>query len=223
MNQNRVLRAGRRVVAPGPPPGSNAWDDELDACVTAAVRGDRDAVARVLRMIQPVVVRYCRARLGTTRSITSAEDVAQEVCLAVLRALSRYEKQDRSFLAFVYGIAAHKVADAYRDAARNRSEPMTSVPEVPDLSPGPEQRAMGIEAGEEMGRLLGALSARYREILLLRVVDGLSVLETAQLVGATPGTVRVVQHRALARLRQAIARSPVQAEGGVSRYDRPQA
>jgi RNA polymerase sigma-70 factor (ECF subfamily) len=100
---------------------------------------------------------------------------------------------------------------------------MTSVPEVPDLSPGPEQRAMGIDVSEETGRLLEALSARYQEILLLRVVDGLSVLQTAQLVGATPGTVRVVQHRALARLRQAIARAPVQAEGGVSRYDRPQA
>ena len=201
------------MVAPGPPPAINDGDAELDACVAAAALGDRDATARVLRMIQPRVVRYCRARLATTRGITSADDVAQEVCLAVITALTRYEKQGRSFFAFVYGVAAHKVADANRVAARNRSEPVTSVPDAPDLSPGPEQRALGIEASGEMSRLLEVLSPKHREILLLRVVDGLSATETAQVVGATPGAVRVAQHRALVRLRQAIT-PPVRVEKG---------
>ena len=43
-------------------------------------------------------------------------------------------------LAFVYGIAAHKVADAHRAAARNRSEPVADVPDEPETDAGPEQR-----------------------------------------------------------------------------------
>ena len=67
-------------------------------------------------------VKYCRSRIGRyERSYASADDVAQEVCLAVLTALPAYREQGRPFLAFVYGIASHKVADAHRSAARNRA------------------------------------------------------------------------------------------------------
>ncbi|WP_367138876.1 RNA polymerase sigma factor ShbA [Saccharothrix sp. HUAS TT1] len=176
-----------------------------EAYVEASVRGDRRAVEALLAKIRPVVVKYCRARLGGgQRSSTSAEDVAQEVCLAVLKALPSYREQGRPFMAFVYGIAAHKVADAHRAAARNRAE---SVPELPDSAgaePGPELRALQGELSDRMGRLLDVLPERQREILVLRVVLGLSAEETAASVGSTPGAVRVAQHRALARLRKAM-------------------
>ena len=104
--------------------------ERLDAVVAEAVAGNRDALREVLETIRPIVVRYCRARVGTTeRSGLSADDVAQEVCLAAITALPRYKDQGRPFLAFVYGIAAHKVADAHRAAARNRSDPTDVVPE----------------------------------------------------------------------------------------------
>ena len=91
--------------------------DGLDASVSAAVEGDPQAVGRVLASIRPLVVRYCRARVGRQeRSFASADDVAQEVCLAVLTALPSYRNQGRPFLAFVYGIAAHKASlDAVAD------------------------------------------------------------------------------------------------------------
>jgi RNA polymerase sigma-70 factor (ECF subfamily) len=49
------------------------------------------------------------------------------------------------------------------------------------------------------------LPEKQREIVVLRVVVGLSAEETADAVGSTPGAVRVVQHRALARLRKVLA------------------
>ncbi|PSL58048.1 RNA polymerase sigma-70 factor (ECF subfamily) [Saccharothrix carnea] len=176
-----------------------------ESYVEGAVRGDRRSVEALLARIRPAVVKYCRARVGHgQRSSASAEDVAQEVCLAVLKALPNYREQGRPFLAFVYGIAAHKVADAHRAAARNRAE---SVPELPDsagVEPGPELRALQGELSERMGRLLDVLPDRQREILVLRVVLGLSAEETAVAVGSTPGAVRVAQHRALTRLRKAL-------------------
>ena len=179
--------------------------ERLDAVVAEAVAGNRDALREVLEIIRPIVVRYCRARVGTTeRSGLSADDVAQEVCLAAITALPRYRDQGRPFLAFVYGIAAHKVADAHRAAARNRADPTDVVPERYSVEAGPEQMALDSESSARMNRLLSVLPERQREILILRVVVGMSAEETAEAVGSTAGAVRVAQHRALARLKTEI-------------------
>ncbi|MGB6182516.1 MAG: sigma-70 family RNA polymerase sigma factor [Rhodococcus sp. (in: high G+C Gram-positive bacteria)] len=174
----------------------------LDSAVAAAARGDRGALSVVLESIRPVVVRYCRARVGAgERGQLSADDVAQEVCIAVMTALPRYEDQGRPFMAFVYGIASHKVADAHRSSSRNKSEPMADVPDVMSTDEGPEQRALDSEAGRRMNELLSTLSEKHREILVLRLVVGLSAEETAAAVGSTAGAVRVAQHRAIAKLK----------------------
>ena len=60
------------------------------------------------------------------------------------------------------------------------------------------------EAAERMNKLLAVLPEKQREILILRVVVGMSAEETAEAVGSTAGAVRVAQHRALARLKTEI-------------------
>lgn len=180
--------------------------ERLDAAVAEAVAGSRDALREVVEIIRPIVVRYVRARIGATERVgLSADDVAQEVCLAAIQALPRYQDQGRPFLAFVYGIASHKVADAHRAAARNRSEPTDEVPERFSLDTGPEQMAINSDSAARMQKLLQVLPEKQREILTLRIVVGMSAEETAEAVGSTPGAVRVAQHRALARLKSEIA------------------
>lgn len=180
--------------------------DSLNDDATAAVRGDREALVRVLEVIRPIVARYCRARVGPSqRGYVSADDVVQEVCLAVITALPRYRDQGRPFLAFVYGIASHKVADAHRGAARNRAEPVAELPDAEIDTAGPEQRALDADAGERMASLLDTLPERQREILVLRLVVGMSAEETAAAVGGTAGAVRVAQHRGLAKLKDTLA------------------
>ncbi|GAA4926772.1 RNA polymerase sigma-70 factor (ECF subfamily) [Actinomycetospora succinea] len=175
--------------------------DEIDRLVAAVVEGDRRALNQLLMILRPLVVRYCRSRLGAERGGVAADDVAQEVCLAVLKSLPTYTDQGKPFLAFVYGIAAHKVVDAHRHAGRDRSEPTDDVPEGFTDAVGPEQAALEMSASAEMRELLAQLPAKQREILVLRVVVGLSAEETALAVGSTPGAVRVAQHRAVAKLR----------------------
>lgn len=187
------------------PPSMTIPGERLDAVVADAVAGDRDALREVLETIRPIVVRYCRARVGAAeRSGLSAEDVAQEVCVAAMMALPRYRDQGRPFLAFVYGIAAHKVADAHRAAGRNKADPTDVVPERMSVDAGPEQQAINSDASARMDALLQVLPEKQREILILRVVVGMSAEETAEAVGSTPGAVRVAQHRALARLKSEI-------------------
>ena len=124
--------------------------------------------------------------------------------MAVLGALSRYGDEPESFLPFVYGIAAHKVADHYRRAGRDRSDPAADVPDGIDLGASPEQQMMAADLRNRLEQLLGTLAPRQREILVLRLIVGLSAQETATAVGLTPTAVRVTQHRALAKLRGAL-------------------
>ncbi len=186
----------------------SSTSEDVDSDVAAAAQGDRAALGRVLEFVRPMVVRYCRSRVGAAeRGHLSADDVAQEVCLAVMTALPRYRDQGRPFMAFVYGIAAHKVADAHRSAGRNKADSMAEVPDVVSTEGGPEQFALESETSRQMSSLLATLSDKHREIIVLRLVVGLSAEETAAAVGSTAGAVRVAQHRALAKLKNEVAKA----------------
>jgi RNA polymerase sigma-70 factor, ECF subfamily len=155
----------------------------------------------LLAHVRTIVHRYCRARLGRLPgSEHAADDVAQEVCLAVLSALPRYRDEGRPFEAFVFGIAAHKVADAQRSAMR-AAVPTDEMPDEPDLGPGPEDHALRNSDAALVRGLLDRLPVTQRELLILRVAVGLSAEETGNALGMSTGAVRVAQHRALARLR----------------------
>jgi RNA polymerase sigma-70 factor (ECF subfamily) len=148
-----------------------------------------------------MIVRYCRARLGRIAGhYHVADDVAQEVCIAVLSALPRYRDMGRPFASFVFGIASHKVADAVRHAAR-LAVPTEDLPDGPDEQPGPEETVVAYLEAERARALLARLPSHLRELLILRVVTGLSAEETGNVLGMSAGAVRVAQHRALARLR----------------------
>jgi RNA polymerase sigma-70 factor (ECF subfamily) len=180
--------------------------DDLDDIVDRAVAGNAAAISELLGRIHPMVVRYCRARLsGGHRSLSTADDIAQEVCMAVLTALPSYRREGRPFIAFVYGIAGNKVVDAHRAAGRSKSNPMADVPDMVAGDPTPEDLVVGASVASRMHELLKVLPATQREILIMRVGTGLSAEETAEALGTTPGAVRVAQHRALAKLRSLVA------------------
>jgi RNA polymerase sigma-70 factor, ECF subfamily len=166
-----------------------------------AAGGQPAAIELLLQQIRPMVVRYCRARLGQiTGHYQVADDVAQEVCIAVLYALPRYQDMGRPFVSFVFGIASHKVADARRYAAR-LAIPTEDLPDGPDGRPGPEETVVADLEAQRARALLGRLPPHQRELLALRVLTGLSAQETGETLGMSAGAVRVAQHRALARLR----------------------
>jgi RNA polymerase sigma-70 factor (ECF subfamily) len=171
--------------------------------VDRARQADPDATAALLAHLRPGIVRYCRARLGRVGgAYTTADDVAQEVCLALLRAMPRYRDEGRPFAAFVYGIAAHKVADAQRAAVRDGdTAPVDTLADHPDAAPGPEQQALRTDVARRLSGLLAQLSEQQREIILLRVAVGLPADEVGAIVGMSAPAVRVAQSRALARLR----------------------
>ncbi|CAM3863358.1 ECF RNA polymerase sigma factor SigD [Corynebacterium belfantii] len=176
---------------------------ELERLVPAAAAGDKTALQRIISMVYPQVLRYARTRLSGGRHPTP-EDVAQEICLAVATSIAKFVDQGKPFMAFVYGIASNKVADAHRLYSRDLSNPTDEVPETEIDNDTPESFALLAAGSNRVQQLLDLLGDKPREILTLRVFVGLSAEETAEIVGSTPGAVRVAQHRALATLRKAI-------------------
>ena len=125
--------------------------------------------------------------------------------MAVVSALQTYQPKGLSFRGFVYGIAAHKVTDAFRASGRDRTEAVAEPPDTPVTAEGPEHRVLDAERDAALRALLAHLTPRQREVLVLRLAVGVSAEETAEAIGSTPGAVRVTQHRALLRLRRIIA------------------
>ena len=78
--------------------------------------------------------------------------------MAILTALPTFRREGKPFLAFVYGIASHKVADAHRSAARTRSMPVAQVPDAASTERGPEQFVVASSAAAVVEELLGHLA-----------------------------------------------------------------
>lgn len=191
-------------------PSSASDPGAMSALARSAAEGDEQATNDLMREVHVVALRYCRARLGSYASGRQlADDIAQEICIAVLRGLERYEHRGLPFEAWVYSIAHRKVADAQRRLHRSKDVTFAELPDMTDESPTPEQSAIHQAEVGWATELLDKLPEKFREVLILRIAAGLSAESTGRTLGMTAGAVRVTQHRALARLRALAADSMV--------------
>jgi RNA polymerase sigma-70 factor (ECF subfamily) len=169
----------------------------FDEVLAAAATGAEWAVTRLYREYQPALLSYLRFR-----DRAEAEDLAQEVWQGIGRGLARFEGDEAAFRAWLFTIARRRVADLRRHRARRPADP---VPEEQFAGrPGvddPEGSVLArLATDEAVARIAAALPPAQAEIVILRVVAGLDATQVAAIVGKRPGTVRVMQHRALRRL-----------------------
>ena len=172
-------------------------DDDLLAAVAA---GDRSAFAALFRRRRPEVYRFA---LHITGEPAAAEDVTQEVFIAVMRDASRYERGRSSVVAWLCGIARNQ---ARRRLERDKRLVAFNADEE-DGPPGIEAaqvdpladltRAEGIES---LRRAVLSLPLRYREAVVACDLQELSYLDAAEALGCAVGTVRSRLHRARALL-----------------------
>jgi len=178
--------------------------DVDDQTLAAARGGEEWALAALYRAHQPAL----RAFLAR-RAPGEADDLAAETWLGVARGLTSFTGDAAAFRPWLYTIARRRVLDAHRWGRRH---PTASLPEEGDepASRWPSQpgTAEVVEAHEEaldlLGRVARALPTSQRDAVLLRVVAGLSVTETAAVLGRSPAAVSALTHRALRRLAAAL-------------------
>lgn len=175
----------------------------LRRLVPAAQAGDRAALDQVLRIVHPIVLRGCRARMGNGHGHLDPEDTAQDVLCAVADGIGGFDPV-RPFLGWVAAITGHKASDAFRRHYRDPTSPVDEVPDHVDPGDTPEPALLRAELADELRVLLAQLPQAHQTILVLRLIERVSVAETAATLGMTAGSVRVAQHRALRRLRELV-------------------
>jgi RNA polymerase sigma-70 factor (ECF subfamily) len=134
-----------------------------------------------------------------------ADDLASETWISAAQGLSRFAGNGDEFRAWLFTIARHRLIDARR---KDKRRPPTSsaddaTTEMPAQGPSPEEMVAAASAGDDAARrIVALLPADQADVILLRVVGGLSVDEVAGIMGKKPGTVRVLQSRGLKRLQK---------------------
>jgi RNA polymerase sigma-70 factor (ECF subfamily) len=171
--------------------------DQEHEWLQRARRGDPDAVGELYRRYARAVYRYAFYRLGDPER---AEDVTADVFVRALEALPRFRERGVPFSAWLYRIAAARVADEFR---RRRRRPTQSVPwELVEGSPSPEEKAEERFTAEQLRRLVGQLPEIQQQVVVLRFVERLSHAEVARILRRSEGAVRVLQYRALQTLKR---------------------
>lgn len=179
------------------------------AIVDAAIAGDEAALAELYNLYFPRVYRYILARMGNPYD---AEDLTEEVFLRVLDAIGRFQWREAPFSAWLFRIAHNAVISQRRkEGARGRSSPLSEA--LPVDSQGPEEMVENRLALNEVMKAADTLPEAQRRVIGYRFAAGLTVAETARAMGKGEGNVKVIQHKAIAKLREMLTqRSKVHEE-----------
>lgn len=159
---------------------------------------DGETFDALYRRISPRLQRFVRRA-----EPREADDIVSDVWLAVARYIPRFRGDAEGFEALVFTIARRRISDHRRRRARRRTD--TAAGEVFCERPGddePETDAVdGLCTRETIEALVRRLPPSQVEVVVLRVMYGLPVERVAALLGRSPGSVRILHHRALKRLR----------------------
>ena len=183
---------------------------DFDESLAAAQAGDEDGFAMLWRELHPPLIRYLRVLVAS-----SADDVASECWLQVIRSLGSFRGDQAGFTSWLFTIARSKVIDSKRREKRRPTEPLDDEPgdrcAAPDDTESLVMRRLDMESALKM---LAELPAEQAEIIMLRVVADLDVASVAEIVRKSQGAVRATTHRALISLRRRWAEAELAAELG---------
>lgn len=185
------------------PAWSRGRDEPLDgALVRAAQAGDAAAYGELYERHRDAVYRYCLARTGVEHD---AEDLVSEVFLRAMESLQRYTERGVPFLAFLYRVARN----AAIDRARQRRDEVSVETLIvhPPARQNVEAEALRAQRRAALVAALARLKPDYREVLLLRFVEGYPAAEAGRLLGKDERAIRNLQHRGLERLRRELGRA----------------
>ena len=155
--------------------------------------GDRDAFESLYRMHHATVYRFARLMTGST---TTAEDIVQEVFLALMRDASRYDPARASLTTYLYGSARHHTRRRLlRERFLVRLEDQADLC-LPAASATAAEDLIRQRDVQHVRRAVVRLPARYREVIVLCDLQDVSYADAAQALGCAIGTVRSRLHRA---------------------------
>ncbi len=199
----------RKSGASEPPAAGLATDGEI---IRACQAGDESAFASLVERYSGRAYWVAHGLLGDQ---DEARDIVQEAFLRVYRALDRFDF-DQSFYTWLYRIVVNLAIDRLRKLSRSRSVSLDDVGEPAGSSAeaAPGRRMEAAETGVEVREVLARLPDKYRTVMVLRELNGLSCKEIAGIVRSSHATVRWRLHVARKYFRDEWERRKQRGRGG---------
>ncbi|WP_434099686.1 RNA polymerase sigma factor [Streptomyces minutiscleroticus] len=165
-------------------------------------RGDRAAFEELYRRTSPWMAVRLRRRCSDEQIVA---EVMQETYLAVWRAAGAFAGSavGGTAVGWLWTIAARRLVDAFRRRAHHAEPPAAAAART--VVPAAEEEVLAAGVGGDAGDALRRLAPELGEVLQATVLDGLSVRETAVLLGLPEGTVKTRARRARIAMRKALA------------------
>lgn len=190
---NRDAAVGRSPIGVG-----------FESVIAAAQTGAPWALEKIYTAMAPAVAGYLRVQ-----GASDPEDLTNEVFLGVLTRIGSFSGHEDKFRSWVFTIAHSRLVDERRRTDR-RPLIADSDDEATDVGGGDtEDDALRRISDERVRSLCHRLVPDQRDVLLLRLMVGLSVEAIAEAMGRSEGAVKALQHRGLANLRKILLREPV--------------
>jgi RNA polymerase sigma-70 factor (ECF subfamily) len=178
-----------------------SFDEGFDGVLEACRDGAAWALTAVYRDLHPPILRYLRAM-----EPSEADDLAADTWVDIVRSLQRFEGDETGFRAWAFTIARRRLADFRRARTRRQTDP-TSPEALVELGDSGDVEREAMDALDTQAALarIASLPPDQAEVVLLRVLGGLPTDQVAAIMDKPPGTIRVLQHRALQRLARDIS------------------
>ena len=175
--------------------------DDLRTLVLHAKTGDTDAFGTLYDRYVDLVYRYIYFRVG---SHPLAEDLTSETFLRALRRIADFTWQGRDFGAWLVTIARNLVADHFK-SSRFRLEVTTGeMLDANEVEASPEDCVLESLSNAALLDAVRRLNPQQQECVVLRFLHGLSLAETALIMGKKSGAIKALQFRAIRTLARAL-------------------
>ena len=175
---------------------SNEATADIDLLIKGAVGGDADAFGRLYDMYVDRVYRHVYYRVGNTED---TKDLTQQVFIRAWKAIGRYKKTSSPFLAWLMRISHNLVIDFYRS---NKDKLYLNSEIVANNSDSSPERVAEMEFDQQqLRRAILQLPSEQQQVILMSFIEGFSYAEIASTLGKSEGAIRVIQHRALKKMR----------------------
>ncbi len=175
-----------------------------DATLLQAARKlDKDALIDIFDCYAPVLYKYA---LRLCRDSAEADDIVGDVFTQLLKLFKEGLGPRDNLRAYLYQIAYHKVVDHSRDRKRVSQLEEDFIPDSAKTLHAQNEHQEEMDAVEAI--ILNQLNEDQRQVIVLRFIENFSLKETAEIVGKNENNIKVIQNRAIARLREALGSRP---------------
>ena len=181
--------------------GSPSQDqvDIIEKLVQSAKKGDALSFGKLYDLFYTKIFRYVAYKVGNRED---AEDITAEVFIRMLKSINSFSFQGHPFSSWLFRIAKNMVVDHFRKNSRRKTAPLETAGSIQETESLEIDYQLDLDIKmSNISKSIKTLTDLQQEVISLRFAGGLSIKETASVVGRKENAVKALQHSAIKKLR----------------------